>query len=243
MKRAARPFLAGTILVLTALTLSAASSAPAGGPPTALSFFSGGLGARANWVTLSDRPPRATDHQAIRLLTINRDASHADGYAGILVQHVAGIPADRFPDSSFWIKVPKKPGSTLASPRLVVEFRTERGRFVGYGSLRERFRGTGWEAVDDRTNYPKAAWDVSGGPCGFLYSVRWTTVQQCFIRDKVLSVFIVADSYGIDHLIDGIQVNGTTFSDAADNSGGDNRRAGPKATTDRSLLPKLVFPP
>ena len=72
--------------------------------------------------------------------------------------------------------------------------------------------------------------------------MRWATVQKCFLRDTVASVFIVADAYGIEQLIDDIIVNGKTFSNAHGNAGGDNSPAGPKATADRSLLPKIVFP-
>lgn len=84
---------------------------------------------------------------------------------------------------------------------------------------------------------------MNGGPCGSLGRVRWATVQKCFLRDIVASVFIVADAYGIEQLIDDITVNGKTFSNARGNAGGDNSPAGPKATTDPSLLPKIVFPP
>ena len=234
MKRAARPFLAAMFVVLFAVTVFAVAVAPASDPSTSLSFFSGGLGARANWVA---------NNQAIRVSTTRLAASHVHGFAGILVQNVAGIPATRFPDASFRSKASDKPGRTLGSPRLMVEFQTERGTFVGYGALSENFRGSGWEAVDDRTNYPRASWEVNGGPCGSLANVKWATVQKCFARDTVASVFIVADPYGIDQLIDDMTVDGKTFSSAEGNAGGDNTRAGPDATTDPSLLPKLVFPP
>jgi hypothetical protein len=125
----------------------------------------------------------------------------------------------------------------------MVEFVTQRGTFVGYAALTETERGSGWETVNARTNYPKASWAVGGGPCGSLGNVRWATVQKCFVRDTVASVFIVADAYGIDQLIDDITVNGKTFSNAQSNESGDNSAAGPKATTDPSLLPKIVFPP
>ena len=51
---------------------------------------------------------------------------------------------------------------------------------------------------------------------------------------------IVADAYGIYHLIDDITVNGKTFSKAADNSNGNNDPAGPLATIDPSLLPPIT---
>jgi hypothetical protein len=234
MKRSARTFLAALIVVLIALTLSAVALAPARDASTSLSFFSGGHGARANWVA---------NNQAIRLSTTKLAASHVQGFAGVFVQHVAGIPATQFPDASFRSKAADKPGLTLGSPRLMVEFVTRRGTFVGYAALSETERGSGWEAVNDRTNFPKASWEVNGGPCGSLARLKWATVQTCFVRDKVASVFIVADAFGIDQLIDDITVNGATFSDDQDNAGGNNSRAGPTATTDPSLLPKMVFPP
>ena len=55
-----------------------------------------------------------------------------------------------------------------------------------------------------------------------------------------LSVFLVADAYGIYHLIDDIEVNDKTFSSASDNGNGINSSAGPEATTDPSLLPPLT---
>ncbi len=81
------------------------------------------------------------------------------------------------------------------------------------------------------------------GPCGFVFNVMWTAVQTCFAGDTTLSVFLVADAYGIFHLIDDINVDGVTFSSASDNGGGDNTAAGPLATTDTSLLPPLLFSP
>ena len=70
--------------------------------------------------------------------------------------------------------------------------------------------------------------------------MKWTDVQMCFAGDTVLSVYIVADAYGIYHLIDDITVNGKTFSKASDNSNGDNTPAGPDATLDPSLLPPVL---
>jgi hypothetical protein len=65
-------------------------------------------------------------------------------------------------------------------------------------------------------------------------------VKGCFSADTTLSVFIVADAYGINHLIDDITVNGKTFSKAGDNSNGDNDPAGPLPTLDPSLLPPVL---
>ena len=244
MKRWGRPLLAATTVVMIAFALAAA--APAGAPPATLSFFSGGGGAHADWLVTNDQPPGDADGRAIRLLTTNGAPDFNHGYAGILVHHVAGIPAEDFPDSSFWNKVPNDPGATLGSPRLVVEFQNAAGEFDGYGDLRENARGSDWEKVSDEgSDYPNSAWDVMGGPgagCGFLYNVHWNVVQTCFAGDTVLSVFIVADPYGIYHLIDDITVNGKTFSNPSDNGNGNNAPAGPDATTDPSLLPAIVFP-
>src|SRR5262249_52449730 len=177
-----------------------------------------------------------------RLITTNGAPSFEHGYAGILVHHVTGIPAELFPDSSFWNKTPEPyfgEPATLGSPRLIVAFQNAAGEFVGYGALRENTRLNGWEFVSDTAN-PNAAWDVMGGPCGFVYNTNWPAVQMCFSGDTTLSVYLVADAYGIYHLIDDITVNGKTFSKAADNSNGDNTPAGPDATLDPSLLPPIL---
>jgi len=71
--------------------------------------------------------------------------------------------------------------------------------------------------------------------------VTWSVVQTCFSADTTLSVFLVADAYGIYHLIDDITVNGKTFSSGSDNVNGSNDPAGPDATTDPSLLPPLFL--
>jgi hypothetical protein len=198
-------------------------------------------------VVTSDQPPGDTDSQAIRLLTTNGAPTFAKGYAGILVHHVTGIPAAVFPDSSFWNKTPDlyfAEPSTLGSPRLVVTFQNAAGQFDGYADLRENARGNGWEFVSDVGNYPNAAWDVMGGPapCGFVYNAKWSVVQSCFAGDTTLAVYIVADAYGIYHLIDDITVNGKTFSSASDNGNGNNDPAGPMETIDLSLLPPLPLP-
>jgi len=230
------------------LMVSATTRADNGNASPTLSFFSGGNGAHADWFVTADQPPGDADMRAIRLATTNGAPSFAQGYAGILVHHVTGIPAVAFPDSSFWVKTPypyvAEP-ATLGSPRLVVQFQNAAGEFVGYGALRENTRGNDWEFVSDTLNpnvgsYPNSAWDVMGGPCVFLYNVKWEDVQMCFADDTVLSVYIVADAYGIYHLIDDITVNGKTFSKAADNSNGDNTPAGPLATLDPSLLPPVL---
>jgi len=231
-----------------AVAVPVAALADNGNARPTLSFFSGGNGAHADWLATSDQPPGDTDNQTIRLLTTNGAPTYAKGYAGILVHHVTGIPAADFPDSSFWNKTPDlyfgEP-STLGSPRLVVAFQNAAGEFDGYADLRENTRGNGWEYVSDVGNYPNAAWDVMGGPspCGFVYNVTWPTVQSCFVGDTTLAVYLVADAYGIYHLIDDININGKTFSSASDNGNGNNDPAGPTATTDPSLLPPLFLLP
>lgn len=219
--------------------------ADTGNASPTLSFFSGGDGAHADWLATADQPPGDTDNQAIRLQTTNGAPTFAHGYAGILVHHVTGIPAAQFPDSSFWNETPEPyvfEPSTLGSPRLVVEFQNAAGQFDGYGDLRENTRLNGWEQVSDIDNFPNAAWDVMGGPCSFRYNVVWSVVQSCFAGDTTLAVFLVADAYGIYHLIDDINVNGKMFSSASDNGNGNNDPAGPLETIDLSLLPPLPLP-
>jgi hypothetical protein len=248
-KRNPLPWLAATavFLVMSFLVVPATTLADNGNASPTLSFFSGGNGAQADWIVTSDQPPQDIDNLAIRLETTNGAPTFEHGYAGILVHHVTGIPAEVFPDSSFWNKTPypyPTEPNTLGSPRLVVQFQNALGQFDGYGDLRQNTRGNDWEHVSDMDEYPNAAWDVMGGPvlrgCNFLYNVQWTDVQTCFAGDTVLSVYIVADAYGIYHLIDDITVNGKTFSKAADNSNGDNTSAGPDATLDPSLLPPVI---
>jgi len=227
-----------TALLSAALLVAAASAAADNGnPPPTLSFFSGGDGANAHWLNTSDQPPGDADNQAIQLQTTNDAPTYSQGYAGILVHHVTGIPAASFPDSAFWVKATNYTGPSSGSPRLVVEFQDASGNFVGYGDLRPLTLSSTWQAVNDTTSYPNSAWDVMGGPCSFLYNVKWQNVQSCFAGDTVLSVFIVADPYGINHLIDDITVDGKTFSSASDNGKGNNDPAGPAATTDPTLLP------
>jgi hypothetical protein len=238
-------------LVAASVLITASGSRPAladnGNASPTLSFFSGGNGAHADWLATGDQPPGDSDNQAIRLLTTNGAPTFAHGYAGILIHHVTGIPAADFPDSSFWNKTPETPyfgePYTLGSPRLIVEFQTAAGQFDGYADLNQNTRLNGWEYVSDTFNYPNSGWDTMGGaPCGFLYHVKWPAIQSCFANDTTLAVFIVADAYGISHLIDDINVNGKLFSSASDNSNGNNDPAGPLETIDLSLLPPLPLP-
>lgn len=250
MKRISLPsILAAGFLILSFFAVPTTTRADNGSASPTLSFFSGGSGGHADWFVTDDQPAMAgdTDMRAIRLITTNGAPTFQHGYAGILVHHVTGIAASAFPDSSFWNKTPDPyPGepATLGSPRLVVQFQNAAGQFEGYGALRENTRAHDWEFVSDVAGpnpgqFPNGAWDVMGGPCGFRYNVVWSVVQSCFAGDTTLSVYIVADAYGIYHLIDDIVVNGKTFSKAADNSNGDNTPAGPDATLDPSLLPPV----
>src|ERR1041385_1151609 len=114
------------------LTWRTRTLADNGNASPTLSFFSGGNGAHADWLATSDQPPGDTDGQAIRLLTVNGAPTFAQGYAGILVHHVTGIPATSFPDSSFWNRTPSPyffEPYTLGSPRLVVEFQDATGQY------------------------------------------------------------------------------------------------------------------
>ena len=244
LKRMAWSLSAAAAVFLSVFLLTPPMAALADGreSPT-LSFFSGGNGAHANWLVTSDQPPGDTDNQAIRLETTNGAPTYEKGYAGILFHHVSGIPAAAFPDSSFWNKTPNPypfEPYTQGSPRLVVLFQNAAGQANGYGALRQNLRLNDWEEVSDQNTYPNSAWDVMGGPCVFLYNVTWPVVQSCFTGHTTLSVYLIADAYGIYHLIDDITVNGKTFSRAADNGNGNNTTAGPTATTDPSLLPPIL---
>jgi hypothetical protein len=239
MKRMFWPLFAAAAIFLAVPAIAFAGSGRAS--PT-LSFFSGGDAAHADWLATADQPPQDTDNQAIELQTTNDAPTFSKGYAGILVHHVAGIPAANFPDSEFWLKTPNNNEASLGSPRLVVEFQTSAGVFDGYGDLRPGALMSSWQDVSDQNNYPSTAWDVMGGPCTFRYNVHWTDVQSCFAGDTVSNVFLVADPYGIYHLIDDLTVDNKTFTDAADNGNGDNTEAGPSAS-DPSLQPPLLFPP
>lgn len=249
MKLLPLPFLAAAAALLMVPIIGMADTGNAS--PT-LSFFSGGDGANAHWLNTTDQPPGDTDNQAIELQTTNDAPTFTQGYAGILVHHVNGVPAADFPDSSFWNKTPDMylgEPNTLGSPRLVVEFQTAAGTSDGDAELDENVRGNDWEQVSDQaTNatagaYPNSGWDIHSASCPFLYHQMWSLAQACHTGDIVSSVFIVADPYGIDHFIDDINVDGKTFSSASDNGDGINDPAGPTATLDLSLLPPLDFPP
>jgi hypothetical protein len=242
MKRILWPLLAAGAIFLAVPTIALADN---GKTSPTLSFFSGGDGAQAHWLVTSDQPSGDSDSQAIQLQTTNDAPTFAKGYAGILVHHVTGIPAASFPDSSFWLKAPPgfPLGGTEGSPRLVVGFQNAAGEPDGNAELDQVMRGTSWQEVSDVSDPGNSGWDIHSKSCGFMYHKSWSVAQSCHTLDAVSFVFLVADAYGIHHLIDDINVDGKAFTDAADNSYGNNEPAGPTATTDPSLLPPLLFPP
>jgi hypothetical protein len=229
--------LPGLFVVVCALFLTMPSMSFADLGVT-LSFFSGGDGAHADWLATSDQPPGDTDNQAIRLLTVNDAPTFNQGFAGVLFHHVEGIPAAMFPDSDFWVKTPDFAGPSLGSPRLVVEFQTAAGTPDGDAELRPLALGPTWQHVSD-TNLATSGWDVHSQSCPFVFNTTWNVAQSCHAGDVVQTVFIVADAYGINHLLDDITVDGKRFSSASDNSNGNNTPAGPAATTDPTLIPSL----
>jgi len=226
-------------IFFVAATLPAVAVADNGNAPTTMSFFSGGQGGHADWFVTADQPPGDLDRQAIRLITTNGAPTYEHGYAGILFHHVEGIPANAFPDSSFWVKTRDYAGPSFGSPRLVVAFQTAAGTYDGYADLRPLTLLPMWQQVSDPEEGGDDGWDVMGGPCVYSYNVPWSIVQDCFSGHTVLTAYIVADAYGIYHLIDDIEVNGKIFSSARDNGNGNNSSAGPTATTDPSLLPPI----
>jgi hypothetical protein len=247
MKRCTWPAFAATAVFLLIPFLSAPTAALAdnGHAGPTLSFFSGGNGGHADWLATSDQPPGDTDNQAIRLVTTNGAPTYAKGYAGILVHHVTGIPAADFPDSSFWNKTPDPyffEPFTLGSPRLVVTFQNAAGMADGDAELDQNLRFNDWEQVSDTADPGNSGWDIHSAACPFAYHQLWTVAQFCHAGDTVSSVYLVADAYGIYHLIDDITVDGKTFSSASDNGNGNNDPAGPDATLDLSLLPPLPIP-
>jgi hypothetical protein len=235
-----RPLLA--MLAAIGLLGAAAGGATAARTSPSLSFFSGGHGGHADWLATDDQPPGDTDHQAIRLLTTNGAPDYAKGYAGILFHHVKGIPAADFPDSSFWNKTPDPyifEPYTQGSPRLIVQFQNAAGQYSGNAELDQNVRLNDWEHVSDVDDPGNSGWDIHSATCLYAYHQSWGVAQACHAGETVLTVYIVADAYGVYHLIDDISVNGVTFSSASDNGAGNNDAAGPEATTDASLLPPL----
>jgi hypothetical protein len=216
------------------LALSGPAFGDNGNAPTTLNFFSGGGGAHADWLATVDQPPGDVDNQAIRLVT----TTDPHGYAGIYFHHVTGIPADAFPDSSFWLRS-NFVGPSLGSPRLIVVFQTAAGVPDGDAELTPNSLTTTWRQISDASDYPDSGWDIHGGTCGYGYHQVWSVAQACHAGDVVSQVFLTTDPYGVEHRIDDIEVNYKRFSSASDNGGGNNDPAGPDATTDPSLIPPL----
>jgi hypothetical protein len=217
LKRLAWPLLIAAAILLVVPAL--ATAADNGNPPPTLSFFSGGGGAYAGWVHTDDQPPGDTDQQAMRI----HDTT--TGYAGVLVHHVYGIPTASFPNSKFDFKSNLASPSSLGYPRLVIVFSDG-----GNASLRPLTWQQNWTTVQDPN------WDNNTGGCGFRFEQTWQQIQACHPGTFVTNAFITTDP-GIDvtFLIDNLEVDGKDFSNAGDNSKGDNTTA----TDTPELVPTL----
>jgi hypothetical protein len=228
--------------VLAAAALSLALpmivNADNGSASTTMNFFSGGGGAHADWLSTIDQPPGDSDNQAVRLVTTDQ------GYAGVLYHHVTGIPAEAFPDSSYWMRGDVPPGTpTLGSPRLVVAFETAAGAPDGDAELDANVFTGDWQVVSDAVGLGvQNGWDIHSAACPFLYHQDWNTAQGCHAGDLVYAVYFTTDPYPREQMLDDIYVNGKRFSSASDNGGGNNDPAGPDATTDPTLLPPILPP-
>jgi len=208
-------------LALAAGSAAMAVQAQAGGRATpSLSFFSGGAGAHADWLATADQPPGDADNQAIHLVTSNGAPSYSQGYAGITVHHVEGIPAASFPDSSFWVKYQNYTGPSLGSPRLVVQFATPAGTPDGDAQLFADMATGDWQQVSDVDNYTNSGWDIHSAACPYESHQHWNEAQSCHAGDVVSAVYMVADAYRISHLIDDLNVDNVNFSQAANNGTG-----------------------
>jgi hypothetical protein len=185
--------------------------ADSGNASPTLSFFSGGGGAHAGWVHTDDQPPGDTDQQAMQIF----DTTDPNGYAGVLVHHVYGIPTATFPNSTFDFKSNLASPSSLGYPRLEILFSDG-----GDASLRPLTWQQTWSTVADPN------WDNNHGGCGFLFEVSWQQIQNCHPGTFVTNAYITTDP-GIDvmFLIDNLYVDGKRFSNAGDNSNGDNTTA------------------
>ena len=217
MKRLLGPAVLAVVILLVVPALAAA--ADNGNAPPTLSFFSSGGGAHAGWLHTSDQPAGDTDQQAIQI------HDTASGYAGVLVHHVYGTPTAAFPNSKFDFKSNLASPSSLGYPRLVILFSDG-----GNASLRPLSWQQNWTTVQDPN------WDNNAGGCGFLFETSWQNIQACHPATFVTNAYITTDP-GIDvtFLIDNLTVDGKTFSNAGDNSNGDNTTA----TDTPDLLPPL----
>lgn len=217
MKRLLGPAVLAVVILLVVPALAAA--ADNGNAPPTLSFFSGGGGAHAGWVHTSDQPPGDTDQQAIQI------HDTATGYAGVLVHHVYGTPTATFPNSKFDFKSNLASPSSLGYPRLVIVFSDG-----GNASLRPLTWQQNWTTVQDPN------WDNNSGGCGFLFERTWQEIQACHPGTFVTNAFITTDpGIEVTFLIDNLTVDGKDFSNAGDNSNGDNTTA----TDTPELVPSL----
>jgi hypothetical protein len=209
------------VAVLGLAAVPAGTLADSGNPPPTLSFFSGGGGAHAGWVRTSDQPPGDTDQQAMQI----HDSTAPTGYAGVLVHHVYGIPTASFPNSKFDFKSNLASPFSLGYPRLLILFSDG-----GDASLRPLTWQQSWTTVSDPN------WDNNHGGCGFLFEVTWQQIQACHPGTFVTNAYITTDpGIEVTFLIDNLLVDGKNFSNAGDNSRGDNNTA----TYTPSLLPPL----
>jgi hypothetical protein len=207
MKR--RLFTLLAVLGLAGAAPTAGLAGDSGNAPPTLSFFSSGSGAHAGWVHTEDQPPGDTDGQAMQIYVTT------GGYAGVLVHHVYGIPTEEFPNSSFDFKSNLASPSSLGYPRLVITFSDG-----GDASLRPLTWQQNWTTVADPN------WDNNHGGCGFRFQQTWQQIQACHPGTFVTNAYITTDP-GIDvmFLIDNLNVDFKYFSNASDNSNGDNTTA------------------
>jgi hypothetical protein len=202
--------LASSVVLAMALAMAMAVSAQAasdtGNAPPTLSFYSGGGGANAHWQNDPNDSPNDDNTQDIEINT----SVAPNGFAGVTVHHVAGIPTEAYPNSSFEVKsnVPAPSVPSLGSPRLVVRF-SDGGR----AELRPLNNTPEWQEVADPN------WDDNGGTCGFQFQTSWNNVQACHAGTVVTDVFIATDPYGFTYWIDNLNTAGKVFNEAADNGG------------------------
>jgi hypothetical protein len=189
-----------------AMAVSAQAASDTGNAPPTLSFYSGGSGANAHWQNDPNDSPNDDNTQDIEINT----TTLPNGFAGVLVHHVAGTPTAAYPNSSFEVKsnVPAPNTPSLGSPRLVVQF-SDGGR----GELRPLFNSPQWEQVSDPN------WDNNGGTCGYQFQRSWQDIQACHPGTVVTDVYIATDPYGFTYWIDNLTTAGKTWNEAADNGG------------------------
>lgn len=200
----------GAAVVAVAVSCTAAipaQASDAGNAPPTLSFYSGGSGASAHWQNDPNDSPNDDNTQDIKITT----TVPPSGYAGVTVHHVAGIPAEAYPNSSFEVKadgVAPAGMPSMGSPRLVVQFSDG-----GNAQLRPLAVTPDWQKVQDPN------WDDNGGTCGYRYETSWQDVQGCHAGAVVTNVYIATDPLGLTYYIDNLETAGKVFNEAADNGG------------------------